>query len=186
MIIGPLQDTGEEEGSVRIGMEFIVRRARLADAEALRELYVEAAAWIREAKGIAQWQEGWFTQAFIENFIGEHTVFAAMAEGRPVGCFSVHWAYEDIWGELYHEDAGYVHKLVTSRKHRGHGIGTRLLEQAAGYIREQGKSWLRLDCMADNPALNAFYVRHGLTLRGRFDGEYSAHLYEMRLDAGAE
>ncbi|NBD23269.1 GNAT family N-acetyltransferase [Paenibacillus glycinis] len=159
-----------------------IRRAQAEEAEALRALYVEAAGWIRAAKGINQWREEWFTPSYMEQFIREREVFAAIRDGEPVGCFSVEWEYEALWGELFHGDAGYVHRLVVSRLHPGQGIGESMLAWAADYIRRQGKSWLRLDCMADNPALNAYYLRNGLRYRGQFDGDgYSASRYELAL-----
>lgn len=160
-----------------------IRRARPEDAEALRGLYIEAAKWIREARGFNQWREETFAGAYIEQFIGSRDVFAAVLDGKPVGCFSVEWEDEEIWGEQFHRNAGYVHRLVVSREHRGQAIGGKMLDWAAEYIGSQGKSWLRLDCMADNPPLNRYYERQGMSFKGRFDaGAWSANLYERRIE----
>ncbi|QHW34710.1 GNAT family N-acetyltransferase [Paenibacillus rhizovicinus] len=161
-----------------------IRKARLGEAEALRSLYVEAAEWIRETKGYNQWQEASFTEAYIEQFLRTRDVFVAELGGRVVGCFSVECEEELFWGERFHRDAGYVHRLVVSRKHQGLDIGGQMLAWAAGFIRSQGKSWLRLDCMADNPPLNRFYERQGLTFVGRVDVDvWRANLYEKRVNS---
>jgi len=159
-----------------------IRRATTEDALKLQELLQEAARWIQSAYGLRQWREENFTQALVDAFIGEHEVFVAERGRELVGCYSVHWTYEKIWGERYHEDAGYVHRLAVSRRYKGAGIGRQLLESAESYIRSQGKRWLRLDCMADNAGLNRYYQSQGFGLQGRFDGEgWSANLYERRI-----
>jgi ribosomal protein S18 acetylase RimI-like enzyme len=103
-------------------------------------------------------------------------------EAAPVGSFNIQWDYEAIWGEQFHTDAGYVHRLAVSRQYKGQGIGARLLEAAEAHIRGRGKAWLRLDCMADNPSLNKYYLNQGMTFCGRFDGRgWSANLYERAI-----
>lgn len=159
-----------------------IRRTGLADVNAVRELLVNAARWIEQTKGIVQWREERFTQAYVSDVIEQHELFVAYMDGVPVGCLSVHWKDEEIWGEQFHEDAGYVHRLAVSRDYPGRGIGARLLNWAEGYAKEQGKSWLRLDCMAGNAALNQYYTREGFTLCGCYEAQgWSANLYERRI-----
>ncbi|RJE85130.1 GNAT family N-acetyltransferase [Paenibacillus sp. 1011MAR3C5] len=159
-----------------------IRRATTKDAVKLRGLLQEAARWIHSAHGFQQWREENFTQETVDAFIGEHEVFLAERGEELAGCISVHWSYEEIWGERYHDDAGYVHRLAVSRRYKGAGIGQEMLEWAEGYIRSKGKRWLRLDCMADNPGLNRYYQSQGFVLQGRFNGGgWSAHLYERRI-----
>lgn len=118
----------------------------------------------------------------VEAFVQNNEVFVAAVRNELVGCFSVHWRYEEMWGEQFHEDAGYVHRLCVSRKRKGEGIGRELIRYAESYVQAKGKSWLRLDCMADNPSLNSYYSRLGFVLQGRFDaGFWSANLYEREI-----
>ena len=160
-----------------------IREAQIDDAQALQILYQQAARWIRDSKGIIQWSEAMFTKEYLEQFIRDNEVFVAFMQGQLVGCFAIHWQYEEIWGEQYHDHAGYVHRLTVSRKLKGQGMGSRLLAWAKVYMKNKGKEWLRLDCMADDPALNQYYLGQGLTKRGRFDGQgWSANLYEIQID----
>lgn len=159
--------------------ELDIRRAVLEDAETVRGLLVDAAQWIQRTQGFVQWREERFTHAYVSDVIDRYEVFVAHMDGVPVGCFSVQWGYEEIWGDQFHENAGYVHRLTVSRDYQGMGIGTRLINWAERYVKDQGKSWLRLDCMADNAALNRYYAREGFAFCGRYDGRgWSAHLYE--------
>ncbi|SFE22136.1 Ribosomal protein S18 acetylase RimI [Paenibacillus algorifonticola] len=159
-----------------------IKRAASDDLEAMLRLYKEAARWIYETKGLRQWSEDSFTTEYLENFIREKEVFVAYSQDELAGCFSLEWGYEPLWGEQFHTDAGYVHRLAVSRSFKGQGIGGQLLACSEAYIRDKGKAWMRLDCMAENPSLNAYYASQGLTLCGRYDAaEWSAHLYEKRL-----
>jgi ribosomal protein S18 acetylase RimI-like enzyme len=159
-----------------------IRRATDEDVDGIRNLLIDAAQWIHSAHGFWQWRVESFEREIVEAFVRDHEVFVATLRNEPVGCFSVHWSTEEIWGEQFHEDAGYVHRLCVSRKRKGEGIGRDLIRYAESYIRARGKSWLRLDCMADNPSLNAYYVGLGFVLKGRFDASiWSANLYEREI-----
>lgn len=163
--------------------ELDIRTATTDDAEALRTLYLGAVEWIQEAKGIRQWHAEMFSPANMEKLFREQDVYAAYLHGRLAGAFSINWDNEEgIWGKSFHTDAGYVHRLSVARDCKGLGIGRLLLLHAESIISQKGRSWLRLDCMADNPSLNAYYARQGLQYRGRFDGpSWSASLYERRI-----
>jgi len=159
-----------------------IRRAVQADAEAIRGLLIGAAQWIQRSQGFVQWREEWFTQAHVSEVIELYDVFIAQMGGEAVGCFSIHGEDEEIWGDQFHDNAGYLHRLTVSRAYSHMGIGTRLINWAASYVHKQGKSCLRLDCMAGNKALNQYYVREGFTFCGRYDGQgWSAHLYERQV-----
>ncbi|BFT72800.1 GNAT family N-acetyltransferase [Paenibacillus sp. P36] len=159
-----------------------IRRAELADAESVRELLVHAARWIERTQGFIQWREERFSQSYVLDLIQQDEFFVAHMDGVPVGCFSIQWRDEEIWRDQHHENAGYVHRLAVSRDYPGMGIGTRLLNWAESYIKEQGKSWIRLDCMADNAALNRYYTREGFAFCGRYEAQgWAAHLYERQI-----
>lgn len=171
-----------EEPSIIRNEPLVIRRATPKDAEALRAILIEAAHWIHSAHGIRQWHEQMFTSEIVSDFIRDYEVFVAVQGQELAGCFSVHWGYEEIWGEKFREDAGYVHRLTVSRSRKGQGIGKQLLDYAENYIREKGKNRMRLDCMADNPNLNRFYQSLGFAFQGRFDSEvWSANLYERKI-----
>jgi ribosomal protein S18 acetylase RimI-like enzyme len=97
-----------------------------------------------------------FTEEYIANIIKEQEVHVAYLDDIQIGCFSIQFS--------------------------GLGLGNKLLDWAEKYIRDCGKSFFRLDCMADNEELNTFYIRAGFNYRGRVDGKgWSANLYEKEL-----
>lgn len=162
---------------------FIIRKAQIEDLDDIQKLFIEAAQWIQLSKGITQWREDTFTKAYLTSFIHDQEVFVACQNGEMIGCFSIQWKYEEIWGDLFHHDAGYVHRLVVARKYKGWSFGSKLLSWSEDYIKNKGKSWLRLDCMADNPTLNDYYRNLGFIYRGRYnDRGWSANLYEREIE----
>ncbi|WP_168118742.1 GNAT family N-acetyltransferase [Paenibacillus sp. HB172176] len=157
-----------------------IRVARAEDAADIIQLYREASRWICEERGVNQWREETFTERYVQDFLREKEVFVACMQGELVACFSIEWEDAAVWGERNHHNAGYVHRLAVSRKLSGLGIGRRLLTWSRLHIKGRGKSWLRLDCMADNPALNQYYLDQGFRCLARVEGKgWSANLYEM-------
>ncbi|NKI19959.1 GNAT family N-acetyltransferase [Paenibacillus dendritiformis] len=159
----------------------VIQRAASEHIALLQELYVEAARW-RAGRGITLWDEHAFTAAYIERFMREKEVFIALADGDGIGCFAIQWSDPEIWRELEHEAAGYLHRLVVSRKYGGMRLGYRLLEWAEEYVKSQGKRFFRLDCMAENKGLNQYYAEAGFAFVRTAAGEgWSANLYEKKL-----
>jgi GNAT superfamily N-acetyltransferase len=62
--------------------------------------------------------------------------------------------------------AFYVHNLVVRPRWSGHGMGRELLAWAERDAAGRGRDLLRLDCVASNATLCAFYARAGFTERG--------------------
>ncbi len=60
--------------------------------------------------------------------------------------------------------AAYLHRMAV-RRHAA-GIGAAVLSWAAGLARQHGCQALRLDCVASNDRLRAYYERTGFAYRG--------------------
>ncbi|MDQ1912169.1 GNAT family N-acetyltransferase [Paenibacillus sp. GD4] len=158
-----------------------IRRAESRDLPAVLELWLEAADWIYRELGIHQWKPSSFTIESVTEHFRKTELFVAVDGERVMGTYSVQWNDPFIWGDRDDEQSGYIHRLVVSRSYRGEGVGRLLLEQAAVYIRSQGKDRIRLDCMADNVRLNEYYRHQGFEYLGRVDKPYfSASLYEKK------
>lgn len=92
----------------------------------------------------------------------------AERKGRVVGCYRLNPG--DDWDRAVWTDPGrdawYVSKLAIRRDEAGRGLGLRLLGDAEARARARGAGAVRLDCMADNPALVRYYLRAGYAARG--------------------
>jgi GNAT superfamily N-acetyltransferase len=111
--------------------------------------------------------------------IGE--VFLAYLDGAAVGTFSLQPFDPDFWGEQP-DDALYLHKLATRHAVRGRGVGLAMLRWAEQYTHDRGKTYLRLDTLAENDTLCRFYEQAGYVDRGTIrTPTFLARLFEKRV-----
>ncbi len=154
-----------------------LERATLADAEVVLAILRTAAHWLL-SRGIEQWRPEQFRMQPLAESIGRGEVCLARRDGEPAGTLTISWADPRIWGARP-DDAGYVHGLAIDPRFGGAGLGRALLEWAARQAASAGKTYLRLDCMAGNPALRVYYECAGFTHVGDVSGStWSASLYE--------
>jgi len=127
-------------------------------------LLVGAAEWIR-SQGINQW--GHYLdgsgRADLAEAIQNGDVYLCSVDGRPAGTISLHLTPSDwdrqIWGAAADDGAVYIHRFAVAWAFAGTGLGARLLGWAEGQARAKEKRYLRLDCVAGNQALNAYYAK---------------------------
>ena len=67
--------------------------------------------------------------------------------------------------------AGYVHRLMVDRTATAPGTGRLLLDAAERRVAEAGRSRVRLDCLAGNAQLNAYYLAAGYRVVGHKAGK---------------
>jgi protein-tyrosine phosphatase len=129
------------------------------DAAAVRRLRDAAAEWLL-SRGIEQWRPGEVSEARLAARADAGELFVSRAGGVVVA--SVVVASDDIpvWGPDA-DKAGYVHTLVIDRRYAGSGLGRRLLRQAERLVTARGRTRVRLDCVATNGRLRAYYRQAG-------------------------
>ncbi|MBB6672704.1 GNAT family N-acetyltransferase [Cohnella nanjingensis] len=172
-----------------IGTAFRADQAKPADADAVMRLLVRTAEWFRSL-GSTQWQAllaGEDSHRTVEAISrGDVYVFRPQGEEAIAGMVMLlrepsAWDRE-LWGAEGHASAVYLHRLAIDRETAGRGLGGRIMRWVETDVRFPGKDRIRLDCLADNPVLNAFYAGLGYMYEGRAEnanGSYSK--YEKRL-----
>jgi len=166
-------------GSLRNRVE--LRRADVRDAAVVLDVLDEASAWLR-VRGVKQWPER-FSPELIRGSLAAGTTWLAYSGGRPAATVTLDWS-DPLWGDQP-APAGYVHRLAVRRW--AVGVGATLLTWARRTSAQQERAYLRLDCVAWNRALRAYYESAGFVHRG--DVEISAapgtlvSRYELRLAA---
>jgi predicted N-acetyltransferase YhbS len=145
-----------------------VRPAVEADAETVASLIDDATLWVTEL-GFPQWPFP-FPRAEVAAAIDRNEVYVAEVDGEPVATVTILLDDPVYWGERP-PDALYVHKLAVRRAHAGRGIGAALVEWAATRAGASGRSFVRLDCLRNDPGIRAYYERLGFEHCGDFDDE---------------
>jgi ribosomal protein S18 acetylase RimI-like enzyme len=123
----------------------------------------EATVWATE-RGYEQWPLP-FPRDQVAAAIDRGEVYVAELNGDTVATVTLLRDDPAYWGERP-ADAVYVHKLAVSRACAGRGIGEALVEWADVKAAEDGRAFLRLDCLRDNARIRAYYERLGFEHRG--------------------
>lgn len=142
------------------------RRADEADLPVLVGLRDAAARW-QLARGIDQWLPGELGEDHFRARLADGEVWiATLGDGGPVaGAWELWWQDPAAWGTRPGA-AGYVHRLMTDRATAPPGTGRRMLAEAERRIAEAGLPLCRLDCLADNAGLRAYYLAAGYRVVG--------------------
>ena len=105
-------------------------------------------------------------------------LFVVELDGAVAAAFVLQREDRRFWGERP-DDALYLHKLAVRRSFAGRGLGVQVVEWALARTRAEARTYLRLDCMRDNPEIRAYYEALGFEERGEVDiGAFVCSLYE--------
>ncbi|WP_327713076.1 GNAT family N-acetyltransferase [Streptomyces sp. NBC_00464] len=148
----------------------LFRPAVDVDLAAVVRLRDDAARWML-ARGITgQWQPGELSEDHFRRISETGEVWLAEAAGRVVGAWEVWWEDEDAWGPQS-PTAGYVHRLMVDHSSVPTGTGLQLLRMAERRVAEVGRPLVRLDCLAGNARLKAYYLDAGYRVVGHKEGK---------------
>lgn len=138
-------------------MDAVFQRASAGRTAEVLSVLDEAAGWLH-ARGISQWPPR-FESSWVEEAIARGETWLVRVGGETL---TLDWSdplWEDVGGT-----AGYVHRMAVRR--RAAGLGAVMLRWAADAVRDQGADALRLDCVASNHRLRAYYAAAGFRHRG--------------------
>ena len=151
-----------------------IRRAGTDELNEVLDVLAEAARWL-SAQGVEQWPAR-FESDWVLPAIERGETWLAESDGEVTGSPVVQWEDPIFWAG-YPADAGYLHRLAVLRP--GTGLGAQLLRWAERHAAGKGKQFLRLDCVAWNARLRAYYERAGYAHVGRVTvGPYTQARYE--------
>jgi GNAT superfamily N-acetyltransferase len=140
-----------------------VRRCQAQDVTLVAGLLDEATVWVGE-RGYEQWPLP-FPRDELEAAVTRGEVYVAEIDGDVVATVTLLWNDPTYWGDRP-PDAAYVHKLAVRRACAGRRIGSAIVEWADATAAAAGREFLRLDCLADNPGIRAYYQQLGFEHRG--------------------
>ena len=165
-----------------------MRPARPVDATLVMDLVTEVCAWLAE-RGIQQWSSPPRPEVreLLAREIAAGEVYLAQLNGAGVvGMLRFEWHDADLWPNDP-DGGGYVHSFLVRPGYHGQAIGAGMLSWAADHVRARARRNLRLDCVAGNETLRAYYERLGFRYRGVAScAGYSGALFELCLDQESE
>lgn len=143
----------------------MTRRIAFATESDLHDLVLlrdNNARWQQE-RGIEQWNVGEVTEADFAAQAERGELFVMHHDSQLVGAVRITFTDPMTWPDVA-DAAGYVHGLMTAS--RGTGLGAELLRWTEDRIRRTGRTCVRLDCVATNHRLRAYYASRGYVEAG--------------------
>ncbi|GGG69654.1 GNAT family N-acetyltransferase [Paenibacillus radicis (ex Gao et al. 2016)] len=157
---------------------YTVSVAKKEEADEIMSLLIDTAKWL-QSKGSDQWSgllKGYDSHDTVGS-IEKEEVFVCKHNNEIVGVVILkrqpsEWDLE-LWGSKAYADdeAIYLHRLTISRKRANSGLGSALLNWCDSAISFRDKKVVRLDCIASNPKLFAFYESNGYEYMGQ-EGDF--------------
>ena len=115
-------------------------------------------------RGIVQWPPR-FAADWVRSAVEAGETWLVVVDNCLAATITLSWE-DPVW-DLEESAAGYVHRMAVRRFAAGQGA--RLLDWAQDEALRRGRQLLRLDCVADNQRLRAYYQSAGFLHRGDVD-----------------
>ena len=142
-----------------------VRIAGSRDPEISASIIEEVAAW-GASVGFPSWLPGSFTGgdsigiSRLRGDIAAGGLYLARRGDHPVGTFSL-LEHDPIFWPDAADEAMYLHRFAVRRE--AAGAGRHVVEWCLLEARRRGRSYVRLDCLSENPGIRRYYKRFGFT-----------------------
>ncbi|HTW40532.1 MAG TPA: GNAT family N-acetyltransferase [Thermoplasmata archaeon] len=160
-----------------------VRPATPPDLAGVLCSLTSAAQWSRE-RGELGWPVP-FPEEAVRPSLERGELYVAEWNGEIVGSFVLRYDDEAFWGPQP-PVAGYLHQLAVRRDRPVRGLGRRLVDRAESLVREAKRPWIRLDCVATNRSIIAYYEAAGFrpvrVVPYPHGNEFEVLLMEKRLE----
>ena len=160
-------------------MNYIVELAEINDIDTILKIYSDRMKWFKENE-IKQWSrylENHPKQEFIES-IKNNNFYIIKQNDDIIGCFELSH-FNSNWNNnnMY---AYYLNKIVTKVGYRN--LGKTILDTVKRIAKNDGKKYLRLDCLKSNNRLNEIYEKYGFKfVRYGKNEKYSYALRELKI-----
>lgn len=144
-----------------------IRKATEEDASTVIALLKEVAGWLQK-NDINQWGfllEGGEDEE-IQQAIKDSATYVAWQDDEIIATVTLYSQQSEwdqhVWGIEENPEVLYLHRLTVRPQHMKNGIGKEILN----WVDENLHNTIRLDCVAHNPKLCAYYEKNGFSLIG--------------------
>ena len=165
-------------------MDINLRKVSNTEFDVVYGILHENATWLL-SKGIIQWPLDWLEsiRPEIKASINTELFYAVEINNEVAAVCEIKTAAEALWDNSK-TAALYIHKLAIRRKYSDGGLGRNILDLIKSKARLKNIKYLRLDCVAHNDKLRAYYESCGFSLKGIVDtDEVNLALYEHQIQS---
>lgn len=154
----------------------MIRKAQISEIDYLTDLVKQCGAHMR-ANGIVQWLEGYPNRDIIEEDVHEGSVFVleednlikamvVLNEKQDAEYQELKWLTDSTSRNLV------VHRLATLPNFQGQGLGSKLMQFAEQYAKENSYDSIRLDTFSQNEGNIAYYKKRDYIEIGHVNLKY--------------
>ena len=159
-------------------MNLFFRKADIGELDTALSLLKHAAEWLNN-QNIDYWQNwnnpeeiyvNWIAEGFQNNqfFFVEDKDFLVESRAMLVGMYRLQYEDELFWGKR-NDRAVYIHSFTTERTLKGNNIGQAILKYIENKAKDEGISYIRLDCSSSVEGLCKYYERMGFKAVGEIE-----------------
>jgi ribosomal protein S18 acetylase RimI-like enzyme len=129
-----------------------------SDLPVVFELF-EAAIAYQKRHHYPAWKD--FYQEIVDADMAARRQYKIILDGQIACIFTPMLSDQEIW--RHHDDgnAVYLHRIITNPGFKGRRLFEQVLNWAAGFARQHGRTYIRMDTWARNPNLIAYYEGYG-------------------------
>ncbi len=146
-----------------------IRKTETKDLEGIMPIFSEARKTIA-ALGIDQWQNGYPSEAVIEQDINKEQSYCVLVDGKICATFALISHGEPTYDEIYDgkwltgdEKGQYlaIHRVAIALSSRGSGMSGQIISYAADFAKSLGKNSLRIDTHEGNVVMRRMLEKNG-------------------------
>jgi predicted GNAT family N-acyltransferase len=137
-----------------------ISRSHISGTDEIFRVFSEAIEYQRQ-RGFELWPV--FDREMIEAEIREGRHWQITISGEIACVFSVLYSDPLIWKELDKNDSVYLHRIATSKRHKGKNLICAVRDWAIEHARKSGKRFVRMDTWGNNANMRDYYTRNGFT-----------------------
>lgn len=137
-----------------------IRRVQPHETALVAEV-LGSAAHVLVQRGQGLWRASDVSEAAIADHVRAGMYYVANDDDGPVGVFRFQLDDVTYWPEIEGGSSAFLHKVAVHPRVQGHGFAQVLLAHALQLARDEGRRFLRLDCVSGRPKLRGVYERFG-------------------------
>jgi len=118
----------------------------------------------QKTKITVHWPE--FERSLIETEITGNRQWKIMIDGKIACVWATTFSDPQIWEERNIDPAVYIHRIATNPDFRGQNLVGQIVEWSKQYALINGKKFVRMDTVGNNPGLITYYVKCGFSFLG--------------------
>lgn len=140
-----------------------INNSTLIDIDEIFKLY-KIATDFQKTKSAVPWPV--INKALVETEITEGRQWKITIDKKIACVWATTFNDPQIWEERNNDPSVYIHRIATNPNFRGKNLVGEIVKWSKVYAKENGKEFIRMDTVGDNPGLISYYTKCGFTFLG--------------------